>query len=1077
MTIKLKLFILSMLTIFLTISFLVSNDLDDFYPGILTVCFSADMIGNSRGDFIITHENGIVQTPFDWFNELAEEFQIINLTQKYRVNNSEWNLNGQHPSNIYRIEVGDHSRTNRLLEILSTRNNDVLFVEPEAINRFFYDKPVNNSSNFSTLSEWKNYLSSLEGTRYIPDDPLINQQWALEKTQAFDAWSIQKGSPDVVIGIVDSGVKWNHEDLAANAWVNEAELPGISINWNTGMITGGDGIDNDGNGFVDDVMGWSFASPIIGGVGSNNPFQSLNGHWHGTHVAGTAAAVGDNGLGVIGLAFNSKFLATKHSPYNQWTNSVTDGYAGIYYMVNSGVRIINCSWGGGGSSSEANLAGNYARDHGSLIIAAAGNNDSSSMFYPAAGEHILSVASTASNDIKSSFSNFGTWIDISAPGSDIFSTYYTRPAGEDTYEQAGGTSMAAPHVAGLAALILSQNPALTVDELKEIILEGADNIDHLNPAYIGLLGAGRINAYNSVLLARPYDYDLGAMSLTGPASASQHSNTAFIVRVRNNGLNPAIGFTINLMAENISTPLATLSGLSIDNATVENFTIYWEPDLVGFYRLFAEIEWDLDEIAHNNQTRLFDFSILPIGMSEILVGNPDSNTNRNDSFVNYFFRNSITQTIYFEEELVHGTIYQMSVRFSGHGDIPGGSVVSIYMAMTDKTSFTNNTDWVLYDNFTEVFTGQLSVGASGVYTVDIILQNPYHYTEGNLAVLVYKDHNAWYNQNNAFQFTSIPGSHRTIQWRSDPVNPNTDPFPNANGRLEGVTNANFLILQHDILNPPTNLSAILFEDGVLLEWQEPTDFNNELMGYMVYRNHEFLIETEALFYHDKSVDKDMQYTYSVKALYIAGESNEVETSIIVPLLNPPLNLTANTGEYLKVELFWDMPEKPVYGDLMGYVLFRDNEPITSVLPTETQEYVDLEIQNLVNYEYYVISIWGGVIEGESEPSNKVNVTLASCFEDPLLPLTTELLGNFPNPFNPETRIRFTLSIDSIVVIEIFNIKGQRIKTLVQEHFDKGSHQIVWDGKDDNGRDLGSGLYFYRMVAEDYSDTKRMILLK
>ena len=1263
----------------ISFTFLIADE-SDFYPGELTVCFDADFIKTTRGDFEVSYQDGIAVTPFEWLNELAQEFQINHLERKYQIKHQDWHFNGQYPSNVFRVKVANHSRTNELLDVLTASKN-VLFAEPTVVNRLFY----------------------------TPNDPGISNQYALTNVQAFDAWDIQTGSPDVVIGIVDSGVKWNHADLEANIWVNTAELPGITINWSAGTISGGDGIDNDGNGFIDDVLGWDFYS-VQGGGTDNNPFQSLNGHWHGTHVAGISAAVGENGIGMAGLAYTSKLFVSKHSPYNFWSTSVYEGYAGIYYMVNTGIPIINCSWGGAGSANEANLAGNYARDHGSLIIAAAGNNNSASTFYPAGGQHIVAVASTTANDTKAGTSNYGNWIDVSAPGNNIYSTIYTS-AGVDTYDYAGGTSMASPLVAGLAALVLSQNPGLTPDEITEIIKESADPIDHLNPAHAGMLGTGRINAFTSVNNAITLEFDLIANAISGASTISVNTPTVYTITIRNRGSEPASGYIINLMQDGIDTPIDTINGVYLEHLETHDFNFLWTCFEPGQYQLYGQIVWDMDENQNNNETIMHGVKVLPQGINEIIVGNPNSTAVSVESFVNYYYHDSISQTIYLEEELLFGTIYQMTVRFTGATTlVPPGVIVKLYMTTTTLTTFQSNTSWIPFNEFTEVFSGTLPVTSAGTYHVEIELDTPFEYESGNLVVMAIKDHNDWYGQNNRFQFTNITGQNRTIHWRSDTAgSPNTNPFPTATGRLTGITNAAFLIetivfappinleatadfgvvnltwtspdfgmendtplsptlqsrathigykiyrnnnfltettndfytdtdVEHGVLYnywvtaiyndpdgesspsnmvsirtlddvlPPSNLQVeIVSGDNVLVTWETPsfsmengewrmendielqvTSYklqetspplppplrklhgggisNRAFLNYRVYRDDELLIETTSLSYHDEDVVLDSQYTYSVSAVYHSGESETIDKSIIIPIFNEPLHLQAIDDDGV-VLLSWEEPLGQTYGDVIGYILYRAKEseeflPLTENIPANTMSYIDDEVEYYTEYSYFVIALYGGDIEGISEPSETISIVLeesilpptelsadvdgydvtlswtapnskplgynvyrdaalltpnpiselsytdndvpvgaytysvkavyiggesdpitieveivVSIYDDDSLPIVTELLGNFPNPFNPETTIRFNVAVESIVSIDIYNIRGQRVKSLLDGFYERGSHTVVWDGRDDNGRELGSGMYFYRMIAGDVMETRRMVLLK
>lgn len=306
-------------------------------------------------------------------------------------------------------------------------------------------------------------------TTLTPNDPNYNSssQWALFQINAALAWDYSTGNANVKVAIVDDAVSTTHSDLAPVIWTNPGEIPN-------------NGIDDDNNGYVDDVTGWDAAD------GDNNPNPPANNWDHGTHVAGISGAATNNGNGIASIGHNLSIIPVKA------TNSsgfVTHGYQGIIYAVAAGADVINMSWGGPGSSTTAQNIISYASNQGVILIAASGNDNVSSLFYPAGYSEVMAVASTTFGDSKSGFSNYGSWIDISAPGSAIYSTV---PNGG--YQTKQGTSMASPLVAGLAGLMLSYNPGMSQQDVLNCITSTATNIDAANPSYIGQLGAGRINA-------------------------------------------------------------------------------------------------------------------------------------------------------------------------------------------------------------------------------------------------------------------------------------------------------------------------------------------------------------------------------------------------------------------------------------------------------------------------------------------------------------------------------------------------------------------------------------------------------
>ncbi|HRR07827.1 MAG TPA: S8 family serine peptidase [Rhodothermales bacterium] len=325
-------------------------------------------------------------------------------------------------------------------------------------------------------------------THAVPDDPqyAFAQKNNFTAIQSEAAWEVVKGaSANVVVAIVDGGTDWRHPDLEANVWKNPGEIAG-------------NGIDDDGNGFVDDVNGWNFANNSNDPTGlSGTPNSAL----HGTHVAGTVAAVTNNGIGVASISWNAKIL-----PINAGSSTTDDaiafGYRGIAYAAQLGAHIINCSWGSEDFFSETeNQAIQLATSMGSLVVAAAGNggedgvgdNNDLIPHYPSNYVDVLSVGATNAFDVKAAFSNYGHSVDVFAPGVGILST-----APRNNYTYLSGTSMAAPMVAGLAALVKTYKPSLSPIELSEQVRVTANRIEGTNPDFAQTLGGGRVNAHAAV---------------------------------------------------------------------------------------------------------------------------------------------------------------------------------------------------------------------------------------------------------------------------------------------------------------------------------------------------------------------------------------------------------------------------------------------------------------------------------------------------------------------------------------------------------------------------------------------------
>ena len=326
----------------------------------------------------------------------------------------------------------------------------------------------------------------------IPNDPQFSSLYGLNNTgqssgtidadiDAPEAWNIDAGHGNVVVGVIDTGADYNHTDLAANIWTNSGEIPG-------------NGIDDDSNGFIDDVHGYNFV-----GANSSDP---MDDNFHGTHTAGTIGAVGNNGVGVAGVDWNVQIMPLKFLD-STGTGTTSDAIEAINYatMMRSrgvNIRVLSNSWGGGEYSSALEAAINQSAAAGILFVVAAGNkgaNNDNTPSYPASYNcpNIIAVAATDRNDAMASFSSYGlSSVDIAAPGVDICSTL---PG--NSYGLLSGTSMATPMVAGVAALAFDMSPGATYQQVRDAILNGADRI--ASQAGKTVTG-GRLNAYNTLML-------------------------------------------------------------------------------------------------------------------------------------------------------------------------------------------------------------------------------------------------------------------------------------------------------------------------------------------------------------------------------------------------------------------------------------------------------------------------------------------------------------------------------------------------------------------------------------------------
>jgi subtilisin family serine protease len=373
------------------------------------------------------------------------------------------------------------------------------------------------------------------------------EQWHLKKIQAPEAWDQATGNSQIIVALLDTGVKYYYKDLgglnagysacgptdlAGNMWLNQRE------------INGSTGSDADNNGYKYDWVGYDFVN-VDDAHQIPSPYQMMTGedyynpdndpldyNGHGTHCAGNVAAItnnseacasvaggwGDttlrreaNGVRVMALriGYSAALLGIKYPGFENGFVEMDWAAQALRYAADNGARIASCSWGSGADGGLPEAV-DYFLASGGLIFKAAGNdatdNNDPTYDYLCSRSDVIKVAATDQNDQKASFSNYGTWVNICAPGVNIWSLWVDEvnyPAQEDLVYSLDGTSMAAPIAASVAALIWSQNPDWTASQVKNKLLNSADDIDSLNPSYAGKLGNGRVNALRAVINGTP----------------------------------------------------------------------------------------------------------------------------------------------------------------------------------------------------------------------------------------------------------------------------------------------------------------------------------------------------------------------------------------------------------------------------------------------------------------------------------------------------------------------------------------------------------------------------------------------
>lgn len=362
---------------------------------------------------------------------------------------------------------------------------------------------VDKAADHVRLRETLSHLPGVESVdlnwimklQWTPNDPFFSEQWGLQQDSDIDvdapeAWDIERGDSAVVIGIIDSGIDYTHADLGNKIWSNDDEIV--------------DGVDNDGNGYVDDIRGWDFVSAsspsCVDPDCSDEDNDPMDGYGHGTWVSGVAGAETDNESGIAAVCPGCVLMPCR-ACWGDYSGGACDMYAiayGVFYATENGAKVVNISLAWNPMQDHCYTYGmfdavlDYAYAHGVTVVAAAGSSNSSWFTYPACYPTVIGVASHSPNGARSIFSDYGDWVDVAAPGLDIKTTDLGG------YITISGTSFSSAYVAALAGLLLSVRRDLTPDQIRQIIMDSSEDKEYWQSVPIA---AGRINAYNALLTA------------------------------------------------------------------------------------------------------------------------------------------------------------------------------------------------------------------------------------------------------------------------------------------------------------------------------------------------------------------------------------------------------------------------------------------------------------------------------------------------------------------------------------------------------------------------------------------------
>ncbi len=916
---------------------------------------------------------------------------------------------------------------------------------------------------------------------YLPDDISPNQYYLRNLNvggpdiHAVGAWNQTLGDSNIIVAVIDSGVDWHHPDLGGThpdkvngaIWTNWAEYYGT------------DNVDDDGNGKVDDIRGWDFVNlPASSGwpdedvVGQDN--DPMDYESHGTSCAGCVAAITNNGIGIAGTAPGCKIMALRVGwlPNGETGGVVRMDFAsqGILYAANNGAKIINSSWG---SSSFLSLAVTAAQNAGVLIVTAAGNDDNTVASYLSSRSGVIAAAATNQDDLKASFSSYGSWVEISAPGVGIFTTSYNRFDQSHGYSAVSGTSFSSPITCGAAALLWSANPGMGYQQITSLLLNSADNIDDLNPAYTGMLGAGRVNMLRALgdtehrypaefptmfdAINSAADGDIiaveGGIIITGPLTVVGKNyeilgGYSSDYTSRDPLGNPAIiqGTLVNTVLKFSGTVENTtvIDGFLVQGGGGLDFSgIPYSGRYGGGIQLQnASPTLRNFQITGNSVGSEFQLGLgggIMINGSHPVLENVHVYGNTGIYGAGIFINNStVTLTDCVIEDNTIMTDNLSSAPLGG-----GLHMVNSTVSMTNCT-VSGHTD---------------CQDGGGIYSSDGNALTMVGGSVSNNSAL--NSGGGLYHSDGSLDLTGTLISGNSSLPASSFMNGGGIYAIAANVSLDGVT-----------VSGNTSHAG----GGAVFNTCTLADVNNSVFsgntghffgGGMFYQN-----TTAGTVANNTIVENDATFSGG-GGLYVQGNVPEISNNIIA----------FNTGAAGFANGVAVPAEPAVFScnDVFGNAI-ADYSGMADPTGTNGNIMADPLFCDQAQGNYNVTSA-SPCDQDNSGGCGLIGALGAGCGLSPVpdpdngTPIVFQVDQNFPNPFNPSTTIRFALPVSAQTRVVIFDVAGHKVKTLVDDVMAAQVHEVQWTGRDDAGRSVSAGVYFYRVSSGEHFSVGRMALVK
>jgi len=965
---------------------------------------------------------------------------LVKLAQKTSSATSPASITASITKDYNFAELNFERELSARLNIWLVRYNNRSIDELSILKQLTADPRIN-------MAQLNHYIEERE----TPDDTMFPLQWNMHNTgqsggvedadiDATEAWDINVGGvcangDTVIIAIVDSGCDLLHDDL--NLWKNEAEIPG-------------NGIDDDNNGYVDDYDGWNAVSH------SGNVTTSS----HGTHVAGIAGAIGDNGLGVAGVNWNAKIMPIRgstslesvaveaysyvHEMRSTWNE--TNGAEGAFVVTTNSSFGVNY-----GNPDNYPIWASMYDEMGEIGIISATATMNINADVDAVGdmptscdsEYMISVTNTTDADVKNGGAAYGlTTIDLGAPGTTIRSTNYNNG-----YSNKTGTSMATPHVAGAIAYLISAaplsflnnylaNPAEGALQIRDYILQGVDPLTDLEGETVT---GGRLNIYNSLML-----FESGGISGTISSDTTWDGSIDVVGDIT---ISDGVTLTINPGTE------VTFA----DNYEIEVegriLSLGNEESMVEFSPADTLIGWN--GVRFNSTSTENDSSLFYYTKFENAVSTQDGaalavNQFHKVGLYNCSFESNKTISnggaihLYIASIHIENCIFRSNLAYGG-GTSRGGAIVAVSSSPS------------LYTNYFHNNLAQESGGAiwlESCFEMDIINSM----FEANIA-----------EENGgalATEMTNLAIVNSTFKGNFNPHYTRT-----AGGGAMFFSNSEFNLINNLVISNVSGYAGAISSMSSDFNIINNTFAGNTLSGeneaghVMRIENSSFY---EMSFINNIIWDNGIDSNYNI-ALY--GENTNPDF-FYNNIQHGQESIWIENGFTFEGEYLNNIDADPV---------FTEQEPDLFAL-TQQSPSVNAGLPDMSSYEIPEFDLIGN-------PRIFAGITTRidqGCYEyqgdgvrveDSSIPVINGISSIYPNPFNPSTKINFNLKQNMLVKIEIFNLKGQKVKTVVNRTMDSGNHTVSWNGLDSNESPVSSGIYFSRMETSEKISIKKMMLLK